>query len=111
MATLLSSGYTELLVDKFTGGAGTGSLEPTGILTALSANTNVRVALTTGGTVGAPDPYKVWQALPQRVRNKAAGLMAVGTDNAIRPLGTANEYHDYTGDLPPRCADTPFRPA
>jgi HK97 family phage major capsid protein len=111
MATLLSAGYDELLVDKFTRGAGTGSLEPTGILTALSANTNVRVALTTGGTVGAPDPYKVWQALPQRFRRNATWLMSVATNNAIRQLGTANVYHAFTVNLPQDWADTLFRRA
>lgn len=111
MATLLSAGYDELLVDKFTRGAGTGSGEPTGILTALSANTNVRVALTTGGTVGAPDPYKVWQALPQRFRRNATWLMSVATNNAIRQLGTANVYHAYTVNLPQDWADTLFRRA
>ena len=111
MATLLSAGYDELLVDKLTRGAGTGSGEPTGILTALSANTNVRVALTTAGTVGAPDPYKVWQALPQRFRRNASWLMSVATNNAIRQLGTANVYHAYTVNLPQDWADTLFRRA
>jgi HK97 family phage major capsid protein len=109
MATLLSSGYDELLVDKFTRGAGGSNLEPNGILTALSANTNVRVALTTGGTVGAPDPYKVWQALPQRFRRNASWLMSVATNNAIRQLGTANVYHAFTVNLPQDWADTLFR--
>jgi HK97 family phage major capsid protein len=111
MATLLAAGYDELLVDKFTRGAGGSNLEPTGILTSLSANTNVRVALTTGGTVGAPDPYKVWQALPQRFRRNAAWLMSVATNNAIRQLGTANVYHAYTVNLPDDWADTLFRRA
>lgn len=109
MATLLAAGYDELLVDKFTRGAG--STEPTGILTALSANTNVRVALTTGGTLGAPDPYKVWQALPQRFRRNAAWLMSVATNNAVRQLGTANVYHAFTVNLPQDWADTLFRRA
>jgi HK97 family phage major capsid protein len=109
MATLLSSGYNELLVDKLTRGAGVSNLEPTGILTALSANTNVRVALTTGGTVGAADPYKVWQALPQRFRQNASWLMSVATNNAIRQLGTANVYHAYTVNLPDAWTDTLFR--
>src|SRR6266705_1133523 len=111
MATLLAAGYDELLVDKFTRGAGVSNLEPTGILTALSANTNVRVALTTAGSVGAPDPYKVWQALPQRFRRNAAWLMSVATNNAIRQLGTANVYHAYTVNLPQDWADTLFRRA
>jgi HK97 family phage major capsid protein len=111
MATLLSAGYDELLVNKFTAGAGAGSLEPTGILTALSANTNVRVALTTAGTMGAGDPYKTWQALPQRFRRKASWLMSVATNNQIRQLGTANVYHAFTVNLPQDWADTLFRRA
>ncbi len=109
MATLLASGYDELLVNKFTAGAGASGLEPTGILTALSANTNVRVALTTAGTMGAGDPYKTWQALPQKFRRKASWLMSVATNNQIRQLGTANVYHAYTVNLPDDWADTLFR--
>jgi len=45
MQTLLASGYDELLVDKFTRGSGTG--EPRGILTQLSANATVRVKVQT----------------------------------------------------------------
>lgn len=108
MSYLLAQGYSELLVQKFTAGAG--STEPNGILTQLSANTNVRVTLTTGGTVGAPDPYKVWQALPQRFRNQpsTAWLMSVATNNAIRQLGTANVYHAFTEALPANWADSLF---
>jgi HK97 family phage major capsid protein len=109
MATLLAAGYDELLVDKFTRGAGTSSGEPNGILTALSANTNVRVTLTTAGALGAPDPYKVWAALPQRFRRRASWLMSVATNNAIRQLGTANVYHAYTVNLPEAWTDTLFR--
>ncbi len=111
MATLLAAGYDELLVDKFTRGAGVSNLEPTGILTALSANTNVRVTQTTAGALGAPDPYKVWQALPQRFRRNAAWLMSVATNNAVRQFGTANVYHAYTVNLPQDWADTLFRRA
>ena len=106
MATLLAEGYDELLVDKFTRGSGTG--EPRGILTALSANTNVRITLTTGGTLGAPDPYKVWAALPQKYRRNASWLMSVNVNNSIRQLGTANVYHAYTAGLPEGWAETLF---
>jgi len=58
MQALLSAGYDELLVDKFTRGSGTG--EPKGILTCLSANTNVRVrAATNVGAISAADPYNL----------------------------------------------------
>jgi len=107
MANLLASGYDELLVDKLTRGSGSG--EPQGILTAQSANTNVRVALTTAGSLGAPDPYKVWQALPQRFRRNASWLMSVATNNSVRQLGTSNVYHAFTVNLPEAWTDSLFR--
>jgi HK97 family phage major capsid protein len=106
MATLLAEGYDELLVDKFTRGSGTG--EPQGILTALSANTNVRVRVTASGALGTPDPYKVWKALPQRFRRKASWLMSVDVNNGLRQLGTANVFHAYTENLPVEWADQFF---
>jgi len=98
MSTLLAEGYDELLVDKFTRGSGSG--EPKGILTAISATAGSRVKVTTGGSIGAPDPYLVWKALPQRFRRNASWLMSVGVNNAFRQLGTANVYHGYTVSLP-----------
>ncbi|HZN76020.1 MAG TPA: phage major capsid protein [Micromonosporaceae bacterium] len=99
MQTLLSAGYDELLVDKFTRGSGTN--EPKGILTCLSANTNVRVrAATNTGAISAADPYNLWQAVPQRNRRNASWLMNVSLNNAIRQLGTANVYHASTVTLP-----------
>jgi HK97 family phage major capsid protein len=107
MSTLLQEGYDELLVDKFTRGSGTG--EPKGILTALSANTNVRVTVQTSGTnFGANDPYNVWKALPQRFRRKAAWLMSVDVNNKVRQIGTANVFHAFTENLPAEWADMLF---
>lgn len=98
MQGLLAAGYDELLVDKFTRGSGTG--EPRGILTQLSANTNVRVKVQTNPGITANDPYNVWQAVPQRNRRNASWLMNVAVNNAIRQLGAANVYHAYTVNLP-----------
>jgi HK97 family phage major capsid protein len=109
MSTLLAEGYDELLVDKFTRGSGSG--EPKGILTAISATAGSRVVVTTGGTIGAPDPYKLWQALPQRFRRNAAWLMSVGVNNAIRQIGAANVFHGYTVNLPEGWADQLFNSA
>jgi HK97 family phage major capsid protein len=106
MQTLLAAGYDELLVDKFT--RGTGTTEPRGLLTALSANTNTRVALTTAGSIGSPDPYKAWAALPQKFRRNAAWLMSVDVNNKIRQLGTTNVFHGYTVNLPQEWADQLF---
>jgi HK97 family phage major capsid protein len=106
MARLLAEGYDELLVDKFTRGSGTG--EPRGILTALSANSSVRVTVTTAGALGAPDPYKVWAAVPQRFRRRASWLMSVNVNNAVRQVGGANVFHAFTENLPAEWADTLF---
>jgi HK97 family phage major capsid protein len=106
MATLLAAGYDELLVDKFTRGSGTG--EPQGIITALSANTNVRVKLAAAGTIAQADPYGVWKALPQKFRRRAAWMMSVGVNNAVRQLGSANVFHAYTENLPAEWADMLF---
>jgi len=106
MTSVLSQGYDELLVDKFTRGSGTG--EPKGVLTAISATAGDRVYVTTAGSIGAPDPYKVWAALPQRFRRSASWLMSVEINNAIRQLGTANVYHAFTDNLPVGWTDTLF---
>lgn len=106
MQTLLAAGYDELLVDKFTRGSGSG--EPMGVVTSLSANTNVRVTVAAAGSLTQSDPYKVWKALPQRSRRGASWLMNVGVNNAIRQLGTANVFHAYTENLPAEWADTLF---
>ncbi len=99
MSRLLMAGYDELLVDKFTRGSGTG--EPRGILTALSANTNVRVTVATNGTnFNVGDPGKVWKALPQKYRRRSSWLMSIGVNNALRALGTADNWNAQTVQLP-----------
>jgi HK97 family phage major capsid protein len=103
MSTLLAEGYDELLVNKFT--SGTGTNEPFGILTVLSANAGVRVRVTTAGTIGSPDPYNVWKALGQRFRRSASWLMSVGVNTAVRQIGAANVFHGYTVNLPENWAD------
>jgi len=107
MQMLLAAGYDELLVDKFTRGSGTG--EPRGILTQLSANTNVRVKVQTNPGITVNDPYNVWQAVPQRNRRNASWLMNVAVNNAIRQLGAANVYHAYTVNLPQGAVEELFQ--
>lgn len=107
MQMLLASGYDELLVDKFTRGSGTG--EPKGILTCLSANTNVRVKVATNPGITVNDPYNVWQAIPQRNRRNASWLMNVAVNNSIRQLGAANVYHAYTVNLPQGAVEELFQ--
>lgn len=103
MQRILGEGYDELLIDKFSRGSGTG--EPFGVITALDADTNVEVLLTTAGAFGEVDLYNVWKALPQRFRRKASWMMSVGANNAIRRFGTANVFHAFTVNLPAEWAD------
>ena len=103
MAALLSSGYDELLVDKFTRGSGSG--EPQGIVTALDADTTVEVLLATAGTLAAVDIYNVWGRLGQRFRRQASWLGAVEINNKIRQLGTANNFHATTVQLSDSAAE------
>lgn len=107
MQQLLAEGYDELLVDKFTRGTGTG--EPQGVLTILSATAGNRVSIQTSGQAFGPnDPYTVWKALGQRFRRKASWLMSVDVNNKIRQIATANVFHAFTENLPAEWADMLF---
>lgn len=107
MSNLLQEGYDELLIDKFTRGSGTG--EPQGVLTALSAAAGCRVGIQTSGSAfGANDPYAVWKSLTQRFRHRASWLMSVDVNNKLRQLGTANVYHASTVSLPTEWLDVLF---
>jgi HK97 family phage major capsid protein len=86
MARLLAAGYDELLISKFTNG--NGSTEPRGIVTALDANTNVEVVVTTDGAFGIEDVYKVWGALGQKYRRRAAWMMSNDVNGRIKRMGT-----------------------
>jgi len=103
MQRLLAEGYSELLVQKFAVGSGTN--EPMGLVTALDADTNDEVRLTTAGAFGEVDVYNVWKALPQRFRRGASWMMSVGANNAVRRFGTANVFHATTVNLPAPWAD------
>lgn len=88
MGKLLTEGYDELLADKLARGSGSG--EPRGILTALDANTNVEVVVTTDGAFGDVDIYKVWKALGERFRNNATWLMSVDVANRVKQFESGN---------------------
>jgi len=106
MARLLSVGYDELLIDKFSRGNGTS--EPRGLLTAINAVTASRVVATTNGSFGFQDVYNTWKALPQKYRRRASFMMSVGVNNAIRQFGAANVYHAATVTLPAGAAEVLF---
>ena len=92
----LADAKDRLEAAAFMTGSGTG--EPTGIFTALDANTNVELTTTTAATVGLTDLHRVYQALPVRWRSRAAWLMNPLWLGAIRQLGSAVGA-SFTGDL------------
>ena len=77
---------------------GSGSDQPTGIFTALDANTNVEVTSTTAATIGEVDIHGLYAAVPQRWRGRSTWLMAPTYALAIKRLGTAVSS-SFSGDL------------
>jgi HK97 family phage major capsid protein len=99
MSTLLMSGYDELQAQKFAVGAGDGSDEPFGIITALDANTNVEVSVTTDGAFGGADINKAWGALPDRYKANATWVMNYDVANEVASFGNGNNLSFVTVDL------------
>jgi HK97 family phage major capsid protein len=97
MRRLLDEGYIDLVADKTING--TGSSQPTGIFTALDANTNVEVVVTTDGSFGAVDVLKTWKSLPERYRANATWIMNTDVENEIRTFAAGADSAYYTVDL------------
>lgn len=93
--TLLGEGYAELTAQAFA--TGPGSTAPTGILTALDANTNVEVLVTTDGLFAAADIDKVWAALPDRAKANATWVMNSQVNSYIAAWG--DTYGGRTVDM------------
>jgi HK97 family phage major capsid protein len=106
MARLLSAGYDELLLSKFTSGSGSG--EPRGLLTALDANTNVEVVSTTDGAFGVEDIYKTWESLPSKFRRRASWMMSTSIMDKVRQFGNTTAWHAQTVQLPAGAVDAIF---
>jgi HK97 family phage major capsid protein len=79
---------------------GTGTAQPKGVLTAVSAVTASRVSPATGGTLAAADIFTVHAALPPRFREspsaRRAWLANVGVIDKVRQFGTSNVYYAFT---------------
>jgi len=99
MSKLLLSGYDEVQAQKFAVGAGDGSDEPWGIITALDANTNVEVSVTTDGAFGGADINRVWGALPDRYKANATWVMNHDVGNEVASFGNGNNLSFVTVDL------------
>jgi len=99
MVRLMSDGKDVLEAAAFATGLGDGSNQPFGIVTALDANTNVEVSMTTNGVFGLVDVYKLQEALPPRFQPGASWVSALANINRVRRFGTENNYHGFTVDL------------
>lgn len=87
--------------DRLEGAAhatGTGSAQPTGIFTALDANTNVEIISTTAATIGEVDIHSVYRQVPVRWRGRGTWLTNPLYALAVKRLGTAVSS-SYSGDL------------
>lgn len=82
-------------------GAGDSSNQPYGVITALDANTNVEVAVTTNDTFSIADVYKLHEALPSRFRRNATWAADVQVINKIRRFGegTTGSNSAFWADL------------
>ncbi|NUS74937.1 MAG: phage major capsid protein [Streptomyces sp.] len=82
---------------------GSGSGQPTGIVTALTGTSSI-VTSTTTDTFASGDVYKVDTALPARYRPNAAWLANRGIYNAVRQFdssGGTNLWERIGADVPP----------
>lgn len=77
---------------------GSGSSQPTGIFTALDANTNVEITSTTAATIGLVDLDTVYFNVPVRFRANSTWVMNPKYSLAIKDLGTAVSA-SFSGDL------------
>ena len=94
MRRLLDGGFMDLVAS----GTVVGSA-PIGIFTALDANTNVEVSVTTDGAFGAVDVLKLWKSLPERNKANASWIMSTGVENEIRKFAAAADAAYYTVNL------------
>ena len=97
MRRLLDGGYMDLVAEGTV--TGSGSSRPFGIFTALDANTNVEVSVTTDGALGAVDVMKLWKSLPERYKANASWIMSTAVENEIRKAASASDGAFYTVDL------------
>jgi HK97 family phage major capsid protein len=94
MRRLLERGYIDLIASQTMTGA-----TPVGIFTALDANTNVEVIVTSDGVLQAADILKVWSELPERYRSRATWVMHTSAENEVRKFAASSDGAYYTVNL------------
>jgi HK97 family phage major capsid protein len=87
---------------------GSGTDQPTGIFTALDANTNVEIISDTAASIFKADLDEVYRSVPVRWRSKGTWLMNPIWALAIQNLGTALGA-SYSTDLPQGTTDSLYR--
>jgi HK97 family phage major capsid protein len=98
MASIMAEARSEALVQAFTKGTGN-TAQPQGIVTGLkAASATSEVLMTTDGTMGAADFYKIWAALPVKYRANSRWMLSTTGSNAIRQyaVGTAAADPNFT---------------
>jgi HK97 family phage major capsid protein len=94
--------------DRLEGAAhctGSGNDQPTGIFTALDANTNVEVVSTTAATIGLVDLQKMRRQVGQRWRGRSSWVMNPVYADEVKRLGTALSA-SYSTDITQANTDT-----
>lgn len=107
VARLLAFGRDVLESAAFVTGTGTG--QPTGIVTALTGTSSV-VSPTTAETFAAADVYKLDAALPSRYRANASWLANRAIYNSVRQFDTnggAQLWERIGADVPPMLLGRP----
>ncbi|MEU4133651.1 phage major capsid protein [Streptomyces wuyuanensis] len=107
VARLLAFGRDTLEAAAFTTGSGSG--QPTGIVTALAGGSS-EVAPTTAETFAAADIYKLDNALPARYRANASWLANRAIYNLVRQFDTgggAQMWERIGADVPPELLGRP----
>lgn len=93
---LFADARDRLEADAHVNGSGSGA--PTGIVTALDANTNYELTSTTAATLGLVDLDAMYYGVSARFRGNASWLTHPRWLAAIKDLGTAISA-SYSGDL------------
>jgi HK97 family phage major capsid protein len=99
---LFADARDRLDAQKFATGSGTN--EPTGIWTALQADTTVQLVSTTAATIGLVDLQTTYRSLPVRWRPNAVWMMNPLYAHSIQNLGTSlsNQYTTDATGIPDR---------
>lgn len=110
IAGLFQDGRDRLEAAAFA--VGTGSTQPTGLITSLDLTTASRLNCTTSGTVGLIDLYNADGALPPRFRGNASWMANKFWLNRIRQAVTsavANQspWLDFAGAMPSKAIGYP----